>query len=514
MTEKNRISKLILFFLLISCSFPSSGSAQGIDPFQWSTDQSAKTLVAGQAIPLSITFTIPAKYYLYKDKMGLILVGAPEGLRLSPLEFSPPTTKKDPFTGRDEEIFEEAAEMKTQLLVSKDVRSLPQKITLQLTYQGCSDKLCYRFNEKKIEIPIHATSTQVSGVPFQNRGFLVMLLLTFLGGIGSAFTPCVLPIIPITLAFIGVRKQGESLAKNFLLYFLLVLSMSLTYAVLGSLAAVLGKSLGFLFQSPYFLGFGVVLFIVFSLSMFGLFELQVPLALRNRMAKLGGAGVAGSILSGFTVGFLAAPCVGPLIGSLLLYVAKGQNLAKGFTLLFVYGLGMGLIFLVIGTYYHQLAAKVHGGPYMIWIKRVFAIILLIPAFYYGSIVIHHFYHAPSAEESRFWITNVDEGLAKAGREHKPVFMDFFASWCFPCVEMQKGTFSNAELQRFMTEKMVPIKVDCTEETPQCKKMVDRYGVVGWPTFLILQPNGEIITSLVGQSLSPEQLKEELMKFVR
>lgn len=446
--------------------------------------------------------------------MGLTLLKAPEGISLAPVQTSPSMVKKDPFTGEDVEIFEEAAEVTTQILLSSDLKNVPSGVTLKLTYQGCSDKLCYRFNEKEIEIPLKARGAAwTDPAPLRDRGFLVMLLLTFLGGIGSAFTPCVLPIIPITLAFIGVRKQGEGVGRNFFLSLVLVLSMSLTYAAMGSAAAVLGRSLGFLFQNPYFLIFGIVLFAAFALSMFGAFEIQVPLAFRNKIAKWGGAGVVGSILSGFTVGFLAAPCVGPLIASLLLYVAKGQNLAEGFALLFVYGLGMGLIFLVIGTFYHRLAAKVHGGPAMVWIKRLLGVVLLVPAFYYGSIVVGHFRQGTTVSTSRFWIEDAEEGFAKARRENKPLFVDFFASWCFPCVQMEKGTFTDPDLQRFLSEKTVPVRVDCTEETPQCKKMVERYNVVGWPTFLVLSPDETVLQSYVGESFSAEELISRLKQIL-
>jgi thiol:disulfide interchange protein DsbD len=238
------------------------------------------------------------------------------------------------------------------------------------------------------------------------------------------------------------------------------------------------------------------------------------MGMRNFLAKLGGSGVVGSLLSGVTVGFLAAPCVGPVIASLLLYVAKERDIVHGFFLLLTYGLGMGSLFLVVGTFYHRLASKVHGGPFTVWIKRVFAVLLLVPAFYYGSIVYAQLAGkggstARQPTHNTFWIRSVEEGFRQAKATGKPIFMDFFASWCLPCVEMENGTFSEPGFQKFLSEKFVPLQVDCTEETPDCKAMVERYGVVGWPTFLILTPEGQVVRSLIGQSLTASELQEIL-----
>jgi thioredoxin:protein disulfide reductase len=513
------------FFLLL----PAVLWAQVTDPFQYTVDLSSRRLAPGDGTPIEVTFLIPPSHYLYKDKTRLTLEegAANEGFELGAVQTSPSITKKDPFTGADEEIFVETAVLKTVLKAKPGAREGDRSVKLGLEYQGCSDKLCFRLMHKELILPVTLGVPSAAGpsggssesvwrdplAVFRKEGLLIALLVSFLGGLGSAFTPCVLPIIPITLAFIGVRKQGTSLGRNFLLSLVLVLSMSLTYAVMGVAASLFGKSLGFLFQNPIFLSFGVLLYLTFSLSLFGLFEIQVPMGMRNFMAKLGGAGVIGSVLSGFTVGFLAAPCVGPLIASLLLYVAKERDAAHGFLLLFAYGLGMGSLFLVVGTFYHRLASKVHGGPFTVWIERTFAVLLLIPAFYYGSIVYAQLRgHTPPGQEdvhNAFWIRSSDEAFRRALALGRPIFMDFFASWCLPCVEMEKGTFSDKGLQKYMTENFVAVKIDCTEETPDCKAMSARYGVVGWPTFLILTPQGDVKASIIGQKLSAMELQERL-----
>ena len=508
----------ILTFVFLGLFFQLS--AQPADPFHWDYDHTKRTVAPGGSIPLEVIFEIPGNGHMYRDKMS---ISFPEGeseaknFSINPLEFSPSMTEKDPFLG-ETEVFRGGAVIKTNIHAKSGMAEGDHTLRMELTYQGCSENLCYRLMHKEIILPVRITvagaassSENEVAKTFREKGFLFLLLLTFLGGLASDFTPCVLPIIPITLAFIGVRRSGSHTGRNFMLSLLFALSMAFSYAILGLLAAILGKGLGFLFQSPYFLLFSSLLSLVFALSLFGLFEIQFPEKVRNFVAKTGGEGPVGSILAGLTVGFLAAPCVGPLIASLLLYVAQDRNLPRGFFLLFSYGLGMGSLFMVIGTFFHQMASKIHGGPFTLWIKRVFAVLLLIPALYYGWVAYGHIRKAPEKNvmQENFWNLDEKEAFAKAASEGKPLFMDFFATWCLPCLEMEAKTFSNEKVQNYLSENFVPIKIDCTHETPQCKAMTERYSVIGWPTFLLLTPQGVKIDSIVGKNLSASELLQIL-----
>ncbi len=504
------------FLILPLILLPLSLKAQAQDPFQWFFDGETRSVKSQEVIPIQIDFSIPPGYILYKDKFDLKIVQG-EGYELGPLQLPPAERKQDPFTGADEEVYHDAVTLKAVLNPLSGFH--PQKedatIKLQIAYQGCSEKLCFKPTKKEILLPISYIDAEGSRFSFKGKSLLWLIVMTFLGGLLSDFTPCVLPIIPITLAFIGIKKSDTRHWHNFVHTLMMVLSMALSYALMGLVVAMLGKSLGFLFQSYYFLIFAVVLYVFFALSMFGLYEIQLPLALRNRLARMGGQNTLGSMLSGVTVGLLAAPCVGPLIGSLLVYVAQEKDLAKGFILLFSYGMGMGSLFLVIGTYFHRLAPKIHGGPFMVWIKRTFGVLLLIPAIYYGSIVYGNMKGSHSStnpkKNENVWMTDDKAAFKKASQENKPLFVDFYADWCLPCLEMEKNAFSKPEVQTYLTQNFIPLKINCTEETPQCNQMVDRYKVIGWPTMIILDSKGNLLKKYVGESWNAKEFLKNVQK---
>lgn len=511
-------------FLLFSLFFASNGWGEE-DPFRWGFDGSSRTVSPGGTFPFEVSFEIPKGYYLYREKISLVPKEG-EGLEAGPLEFPPPVRHKDPFFGKEKEIYPEDFTVRATLKVPAGTPPGDHLWKLVLTYQGCSEGLCYRQVKREIPLPVQVIggeSPQVAGGGDRSagtvRGFLVRLGLSFLGGLATDFTPCILPIIPITLAFIGVKK-GSRRSSNFFYTLIFVTSMALTYAALGVVAALLGKSLGFFFQNIYFLAFVVLLYTLLALSLFGLFEIQVPLSFRNWIAKRGGQGAAGSIVSGVTIGFLAAPCVGPLIASLLLYVAQQRQVSQGFVLLFSYGLGMGSFFLVIALFYEVLASKVRSGPVTLWIKRGLAVLLLAPAFYYGSILWAQISQsrstgqksiAISPVEESLWVRNPREGLARAAGEKKTALVDFYADWCLPCTEMDHRTFSDRSVQEALA-RVVPIKVDCTSETPTCREMIDRFGVVGWPTVLFLGPDGKVRELIAGKVIGPEEMKQLISRY--
>jgi len=202
--------------------------------------------------------------------------------------------------------------------------------------------------------------------------------VVFAGGLLTALTPCVYPLIPITVSVFGARK-AESRGKALLLTTSYIVGMGVVFSALGILAAKTGQAFGSLLGHPAVVTGLAVFLLLLASSMFGAFELALPERLQTRLTSVGGAGVAGAFLMGSVSGFLAAPCTGPVLTGLLAFVAKTANTTLGATLLFIYALGIGVPFFVLGVSTVRLP---RGGVWMEWVKSVLGIMLVALALTY------------------------------------------------------------------------------------------------------------------------------------
>jgi len=196
--------------------------------------------------------------------------------------------------------------------------------------------------------------------------------IVFLGGLLTALTPCVYPLIPITVGLFGARKS-ETRGKAVLLTSAYVVGMGLVFSILGVIAARTGQAFGSLLGDPRVAVGLAILLVLLASSMFGAFELSLPPSLMQRLNSVGGTGLAGAFLMGSVSGFLAAPCTGPVLAALLAFVAKTQSTALGGSLLFLYALGIGVPFFLIGVFAMRLPK---GGVWMEWVKSLLGIALL------------------------------------------------------------------------------------------------------------------------------------------
>ncbi|MBN1203788.1 MAG: thioredoxin family protein [Myxococcaceae bacterium] len=212
----------------------------------------------------------------------------------------------------------------------------------------------------------------------ESGSFAVGAAIVFLGGLLTAMTPCVYPLIPITVSVFGARK-AEGRGKALVLTSSYIIGMGVIFSALGVLAAKTGQAFGALLGHPGVVMGLAVFLLVLATSMFGAFELALPSSLQNRLSSVGGAGVAGAFLMGSVSGFLAAPCTGPVLTGLLAFVAKTANTGLGAGLLFIYALGIGVPFFLIGVFTVRLP---RGGVWMEWVKSVLGIILVALALSY------------------------------------------------------------------------------------------------------------------------------------
>src|SRR5215217_1702045 len=222
-------------------------------------------------------------------------------------------------------------------------------------------------------------STELDAARFLESGNLfVGAAIVFGGGLLTALTPCVYPLIPITVSVFGARK-AESRGKALLLTTSYIVGMGVMFSALGILAAKTGQAFGSMLGHPAVVTGLAVFLLLLASSMFGAFELALPSSLQTRLNSVGGAGVAGAFLMGSVSGFLAAPCTGPVLTGLLAFVAKTANTTLGASLLFIYALGIGVPFFILGVSTVRLPKS---GVWMEWVKSVLGIVLVALAFSY------------------------------------------------------------------------------------------------------------------------------------
>lgn len=216
--------------------------------------------------------------------------------------------------------------------------------------------------------------------PLEDKSLLLTFILVFLGGLALNLTPCIYPLIPITISYFGGQGQGKKggIVLHSIFY---VVGMATTYSVLGVVAAFTGSLFGVALQyPPVLVGIALIMFLL-ALSMFNVYELRVP-AFLNKFAGGSQKGFFGTFFMGLTCGIIAAPCIGPFVLGLLTYVGNRGNVVLGFSLFFVLALGLGIPFLLLGIFSGSLNRIPRSGAWMVWVRTIFGFILIAMAIYF------------------------------------------------------------------------------------------------------------------------------------
>ncbi len=212
-------------------------------------------------------------------------------------------------------------------------------------------------------------------------GYVLAFGLAFGTGFLLSFSPCTYPMIPITVSIFAGQAKGPG--RGFFLSSIYVLTMAVLYGVMGVIVASVGGVFGAWLAHPVVVAIIVAIFVVFSLSMFGLYELQVPEGMRNKLAaKGGGEGIGGVIILGAIAALVVSPCVGPFVAGIMLYVATTGSALLGFAVLFTFALGLGTLFILIGTFSSSIQALPRAGIWMESVKKFFGFVLLLMALYF------------------------------------------------------------------------------------------------------------------------------------
>jgi thiol:disulfide interchange protein len=331
---------------------------------------------------------------------------------------------------------------------------------------------------------------------FDGRGPLAILLIVLLGGLALNLTPCVLPMIPINLAIIGAGANAGSRQRGFLLGSVYGGAMALVYGVLGLVVILTAGTFGTINASPWFNAGIAVLFILLALAMFDVFEIDLS---RFSSAYQGGGASRGSFALAFSMGavaaLLAGACVAPVVIQVVLFAsslyANGTVLALA--LPFFLGLGMALPWPVAGA---GLAALPKPGAWMVRVKQAFGLLILGVAVYYGYLAYTLFadrWVDPAAVTSSVqaklksgWYASLEDGLAAAEREQKPVLVDMWATWCKNCLTMDATTFEDPAVIAALSG-YVKIKFQAEDpDAPASRDLLTRFNAVGLPAYAILK----------------------------
>jgi thiol:disulfide interchange protein DsbD len=412
--------------------------------------------------------------------------------------------------------------------------------------------------------PTEQAEESVGGM-IEKRGFFLAFILIFFGGLALNLTPCIYPIIPITVSYF-VGQSGGKTSRTLTLAVLYVLGMSITYSLLGTIAATTGALFGSALQNPYVVSFISVVMLILAASMFGAWEIQLPSFL-TRGTGSARKGYAGAIFMGLTVGIVAAPCIGPFVLGLLTYVGRTGNPLLGFLMFFTLSWGMGVPFLVLGTLSGNISRLPSSGSWMVWVKKIFGFILIGMAFYFarhliGSAAAIIGYAATALAGGLYlgWIDRVQQkgrwfavlrrligvvgialsaflvavpgGLLSHGNEpgiewksyHQselsaaetsniPVMIDFTADWCIPCHELDNKTLSDPGVIT-LSRKVLALRADLTKNSEREKKLRKKYNIRGVPTIIFLDRSGKELTNLrVTGFMDTDEIKKRLEQVI-
>jgi thiol:disulfide interchange protein DsbD len=377
--------------------------------------------------------------------------------------------------------------------------------------------------------------------PLYGWAMIWTLLGIFAGGMALNLTPCVYPLIPITVSYFGgqAAKEGEGKGKLVVHGLCYMLGLAFTNSLLGVVASLTGGLMGGLLQNPFILVVVAAVLVFFATSLFGFWEIRLPSGLTQVAAK-SYAGYFGSLFMGLTLGVVAAPCIGPFVLGLLTWVASMGSPWLGFVIFFTLSLGLGLPLFVLAMFSGQLQRLPRSGGWMIWVRMLMGWVLVGMAAHFirpllpghsgsillGLVALAAGLHLGWLDKSQanfrafpwlkggtgiaclvlaaFLITSwfmqgagvswrpyADASLKEAVQAQKPVIIDFYATWCTPCRELEDVTFHDPLVVKQAESDFVMVKVDVTKAgNPQNERLLKEYVIKGVPTIVFLDAQGK------------------------
>ncbi|MFP4418356.1 MAG: protein-disulfide reductase DsbD family protein [Chitinispirillaceae bacterium] len=495
-------------------------------------------------LTVSLTLSMDKDVHLYSSESNFFKVAITDstGLSQTHLDVGTPVSIRN-FDGTTAQAFKDGH----QIVIRHRIDSSNWRLEGYLQYQACDETMCFTpqkhsfsFSDSQSQPLTHATTTPTQAPAtgenlsnliddfsfsgkaagylkpaafngflddpagagstqggFAGKSLLLVIFLTVLGGIALNLTPCVLPMIPITLSVLGAGTQASTRSRGLLLGGIYGLAMALTYGALGVFVILTGTQFGTLNSSPLFNIVIAGIFIILALGMFDIIHIDFT---RYRSGIRQNTRSRGKIVPAFGMGIVAAllagACVAPVVLSVILYssglYAEGNSAAL--LLPFLLGAGMGMPWPLAGA---GLSFLPKPGNWMIWVRNIFGGVILAIALYYGWTAFSLYQDSPKNADTKLtgeapdqqlpWIHDLEEGLRKAQATGKPVLIDFWATWCKNCKTMDLTTFRDESVGRKL-DSYILVKYQAEKPNdPQTKKVLDKFGVIGLPTYVVMQP---------------------------
>lgn len=563
-----RISCLIAFLLALFIQLPAQASifSPNANSRFVPVDQAFAFDFSQQGSQLKLSWKVKQGYYLYRQQIHITAQQA----NMAPVTLPPGEPHEDEFYGKSE-IYPQDLSVPVQL------QQAAAGATLNVTYQGCAAAgFCYPPETRAIPLSAVAAGTTPSAPSAQPAPATPLPfspLWALLIGIGVAFTPCVLPMYPLIAGIILGGQRSGSLLRLFSLALIYVLGMALTYTLLGVVVAAAGLRFQAALQHPYVLIGLSLIFTLLALSMFGLFQLQLPASMQTRLTlwsnRQQGGSLPGVFFMGALAGLICSPCTTAPLSAILLYIAQSGNLWAGAGTLWLYAMGMGLPLIVVTVFGNRLLPK--SGPWMETVKQGFGfVILALPVFllervlgetwgmrlwsalgvacfawaFCSSLRAHGgkwrivqiamlgaalisarplqewVWGAPAAAQTATQLpfqriasaAQLENALQQANG--RVTMVDLYADWCVACKEFEKYTFSDPGVREALGHLQL-LQANVTANNAKDNALLQRLQVLGLPTILFFDAQGhEIPAARVTGFLDAEDFRAHLQNRVR
>jgi thiol:disulfide interchange protein DsbD len=578
----------VTVLLLCLSALSSSGQAPAdSNVVQIETYASHQQIHPGESFRLAIVVTIKRGFHINShspvDKHLIpteVKFDESKDVTLSPASYPEAEHISSSFSTEKMAVYSGRVSIFSQGRLSEDVSFGDMQISGVLNYQACKDLSCFMPCAVRFEIPLSIVKTSeptklVNQQFFElktsftsderyakhliEKGLVYAVIAFFLFGLALNLTPCVYPVIPMTVSFFAAQgEQNKSRILVLASYY--VIGIAIVFSILGLVSALAGKQWGFLFQDPWFVILISIIILSMAASMFGAFEFTVPSSLMTRFGK-SRKGAVGSVIMGLTVGVVIAPCAAGIIIGLVGVVAKLGIVAKGTLLFFVMGLGLGLPYLFLAVFSGLLNRLPRSGTWMVWIRKLFGALLIGVALYFlipqgkqihdqqgfylgvlgifsgllfgflehgegygrtfrivrgvvGSLLIvvgaflvnRAIYTQPAVID---WVHYDNQSIAQLQKDNRSTLFDFYADWCIACRKLDSKTFADKMVAE-KSRQFTMVRVNCTSPNRQTSVLTERFGVSGLPTIVFLSPKGEELQNLrVAGFVGPDEMLEKL-----